>query len=188
MTANDLNPTTAQSGDGDPVTPDGTSIEALIDDITAIHHARLREQVEKIDELTRDIAEYGDGGDPAVLEIRQLVHGLAACVHAQLTSEEQLLFPMLRRLQHQTHITTCRAGMIRSRVMITEREFARIRGVMLRLRQLAAELASPDGPCEACHDLLRVVDALLGDLGEHAEKELTRLYPWAVARERQLSR
>jgi iron-sulfur cluster repair protein YtfE (RIC family) len=77
--------------------------------------------------------------------------------------------------------------MIQSRVMITEREFARIRGVMLRLRDLTHEYASPHGPCEMCHELLSAIQTLLGDLRRHAEKELGVLYPWAVERERKLA-
>ena len=165
----------------------GMSIDALIDELVAVHHPRLREQVRRVEAIVREIVEHGEAGDPPLLDIRQLAQGLSACVDSQLNSEEQLLFPMLRRLQQQTQLSRCRAGMIESRIRVCEREFARVRGVLLSLRGLARDYASPHGPCEACHELLRVIETVLCNLRDHAEMELGVLYPWAVARERELA-
>ena len=163
------------------------AVDELIDEIITVHHLLLREDVLRIDRIVRDMTEHGSTGESTLMEIQQLVQGLAACVESQLTTEERLVFPMLRRLQHQTQITKCRAGMIQSRVMVIEREFARIRGIMLRLQDLAQEYASPNGPCELCHELLRAARDLLSHLVEHSHRELGILYPWAVARERELA-
>ena len=64
-------------------------------------------------------------GDPVTADLRQLIGGLRACVESQLSMEESVLFPMLLRLQEQTLITPCRAGMIRGRVSQAERDLAR---------------------------------------------------------------
>jgi len=163
---------------------------ALMADIVATHHALLRRQIPRIKAITADITRYGaaEGDDPALLEIRQLAGGLAACVAQQLDREEQVLFPMLAKLEQQTEVSKCHAGMIRSRLMMAERDAARIRGVLARLRELATENLSPAGPCEACHELLAVIDEVLGDLREHTAKECEMLFPWAVAREAALAR
>jgi len=165
----------------------GRSIGELIDQLAETHHPRLRREVLRVEEIVREMTVHGEVGDPPLVDIQQLAQGLSACVDAQLNSEEQILFPMLRRLEHQTQVSRCRAGMIASRVRITEREFARIRGVLLRLRELAKEYASPHGPCEFCHELSRMVETLLFELRQHADKELGVLYPWAVARELELA-
>jgi iron-sulfur cluster repair protein YtfE (RIC family) len=78
--------------------------------------------------------------------------------------------------------------MIRSRIGMAERDLARIRGVITRLKELAHEHLSPNGPCEACHELLSVIDELLGDLREHTRKECEVLFPWAIEREAALVR
>jgi len=163
---------------------------ALMAEIVATHHALLRRQVPHIETIAADIARYrGAGADePVLLEIRQLAGGLAACVAQHLDREEQTLFPMLVKLEQQTEVTKCHAGMIRSRLMMAERDAARIRGVLARLRELATEALSPAGPCEACHELLKVIDDVLGDLREHTRKECEVLFPWAVAREAALAR
>ena len=169
------------------------TMAALVAEIVATHHALLRREVPRIEQITHDLTSYegggGGGADDAVLmEIRQLASGLAACVAQQLDREEQVLFPMLVKLEQQTEVTKCHAGMIRSRLMMAERDAARVRGVLSRLRELATENLSPAGPCEACHALLAVIDEVLADLQEHTTKECDRLFPWAVRREAELAR
>lgn len=159
----------------------------LIADIVGMHHPALRRQVGRIEIVARDIVGYDDATDGALAEIRQLVGGLRACVDSQLDREEQLLFPMLERLEQQTVVTKCHAGMIRSRLMMAERDQARIRGVIARLIDLANEHLSPTGPCEACHELLKILADLQSDLHEHTRKECGVLFVWAVEREKLLA-
>jgi regulator of cell morphogenesis and NO signaling len=173
-----------------PQAPDAVpgAMAALIADVVASHHAYLREQLPRVDAVAADIIGYGGADEPVLSEIRQLVGGLRACIESQLDREEQQLFPMLERLERQTHVTQCHAGMIRSRIMMAERDLARIRGVITRLHNLAQEHLSPAGACEACHDLLGITAAMLTDLREHTRKESEVLFPWAVAREAALVR
>ena len=158
---------------------------ALMAEVVATHHALLRRIETIAADITRD---RGDGDEPALLEIRQLASGLAACVRQQLDREEQVLFPMLAKLEQQTEVTRCHAGMIRSRLMMAERDAARIRGVLARLHELATEQLSPAGPCEACHELLGAINHVLADLREHTARECNVLFPWAVRREAELAR
>jgi iron-sulfur cluster repair protein YtfE (RIC family) len=163
-------------------------LDALLEDIARAHHEPLRRHIADIARLVGEMTAYGDAGDAAVLlEIRQLVDGLAACVEQQLSVEQQTLFPMLRRLQRQTFVSKCHAGMVRSRVGIAERDLARIRGVMVRLRDLGNEILSPHGGCEACHELLGVVADAIANLRDLAVKESEVLFAWAVAREQMLA-
>jgi iron-sulfur cluster repair protein YtfE (RIC family) len=163
------------------------SLDQRLADITSVHHVYLRRQTHRIEQIVEEIAKYNDAGNAIVIDMRQLVGGLRACVESQLAMEDEVLFPMILRLQQQTVISKCRAGMIRSRIVLAERDLARIRGVVLRLRDLAEEFLSPRGPCEACHELLPVVRALLIDLREHTRKESEIVFPWAVAREAELA-
>ena len=164
-------------------------LDALLEDIAATHQEPLRRQVAEIERLVGLMVAYGDAGDAAVLlDVRQLVDGLRACVDAQLATEQQVLFPTLRRLRNQTFVSKCHAGMIRSRVSMVERDHARIRGIMLRLHDLANEIRSPEGGCEACHELLGVVGQTLANLRELSVKESQVLFAWAVAREQALAR
>ena len=167
--------------------PAAGSVEQCLSDLVATHHAYLRRQVGEIERVVRDIIAFGDGAHPVAVDMQQLIGGLRTCVESQLSMEEEILFPMLVRLQEQTVISKCRNGIIRSRVMQSERDLARIRGVVLRLRDLAEEFISPHGPCEACHELLDLIRALLADLREHTRKESQVVFPWAIEREKALS-
>jgi regulator of cell morphogenesis and NO signaling len=166
---------------------DNLAAGELIAQISSTHHVYLRHQVHRIEQIVGEIVAGNEAGNPVVIDMQQLMGGLRACVESQLSMEEQVLFPMLLRLQEQTSISRCRSGMIKSRVAIAERDLARIRGVVLRLRDLTRELLSPDGPCEICHELLGLIEALLTDLREHTRKKTEILFPWAVAREAAIS-
>jgi len=164
-------------------TIESMDVEAVLSEIARTHHDFLRRHVERVGEIVADMTTFGDAGDEVRLEIRQLSEGLRLCVESRLAAEEEVLFPMLRWLTRQTHVSKCQAGMIRSRVMMAERDLARIRGVVVKLGERAEEILSPAGPCELCHELLRVTAALLEDLREHARKESDVVFPWAIARE-----
>jgi regulator of cell morphogenesis and NO signaling len=155
----------------------------VIERVVSLHHTTLRAQAVRVEQISRDIHAFGGADDPVLLEIRTLVSGLRACIDEQLDKEERALFPMLRRLEQQSVVTRCHAGMIRSRIQMAERDLARIRGVLVRLRGLAREHLSPAGPCEACHELIRVIDEVVIDLREHARLECEVLFPWAIERE-----
>src|SRR5688572_26760239 len=126
------------------------TLAALLDDIASTHHQVLRRDAVRIEALTSmAFSEVQD--DRVVGEMSQIARGLSACVKTELEREENVLFPMLQRLAEQTSISACRAGMIKSRVLIAERELARVRGVVVRLKELAEAHLSPAGPCEICH-------------------------------------
>jgi regulator of cell morphogenesis and NO signaling len=166
----------------------GTPMGDLIDQIVSTHHVVLRAQLLRIEQIAGDITGFEGASEPVLIEIRQLVGGLRACAESQLDKEERALFPTLKRLEHQTIVTKCHAGMINSRISMAERDLARVRGVIHRLKELAHEHLSPTGPCEACHELLKVIDEVLLDLRKHTHKECEILFPWAIAREAALAR
>ena len=153
-------------------------LTVLLDELFATHHQVLRRAVRRIAALAADNHVHD--------EIAQVANSLAACCESQLDREENVLFPMLQRLAQTTSISACRAGMIRARVMIAERELARVRGTLQRLRELAEQHLSPAGPCEACHELLLVINPLMSDLREHTRKKCDLLFPWAIEREQAL--
>jgi iron-sulfur cluster repair protein YtfE (RIC family) len=165
--------------------PSNFDLAALLDDIAGTHHQVLRRDAARIEALT---ASMDAQDDRIVNEITQIGRGLAACVKTELEREENVLFPMLQRLAEQTSISVCRAGMVQSRVMIAERELARVRGAVVRLAELAQAHLSPTGPCESCHELLGVLSPLMVDLREHTRKESEILFPWAIDRERAVIR
>lgn len=164
------------------------SISALLEQLVAIHHRTAAAGSARIEALAREMSDFAGADAATLLEIRQLAGGLAACVSAHLDREQRMIFPSLRRLESQSFISRCHAGMIRSQLAMAERELARIRGVVIRLNELAREARSPAGPCESCHELVSVSSALIEDLREYTRKESQILFPWAIAREAELSR
>ena len=166
--------------------------------LTDVHHPCIREHVRRLDQLgsAEGDGEREDGGscgrdadpqDPVLVEIRQLVQGLAACVEMQLEKEERVLFPTLARLRHQTRISRCHAGMVRSLVATSERDMARVRGVLARLNDLLEERLAFAPDCRRCRLMDAVAEAMSMALAGHDELE-TLLFEWAVSHEGELAR
>lgn len=164
------------------------SFAALIRDVVDTHHAFLRRQFPLLQQLTTEAAEANAAVAPELAQLPELTANFVACVEAQLSREEGVLFPMIERLAEQTVVSPCHAGMIKSRISMAEREHARVHGVLTRMKDLTHRYLSPAGPCEACHELLGVLDAIERDLAAHVSKERGQLYPQAVEREAALAR
>ena len=164
------------------------SFAVLVRDVVDTHHAFLRSQLPLLQKLTTEAAEANAAVAPELTQLPELTANFVACVEAQLSREEGVLFPMIERLAEQTVVSPCHAGMIKSRISMAEREHARVHGVLTRMKDLAHRYLSPAGPCEACHELLDVLDAIERDLATHVSKERDQLYPQAVEREAALAR
>ena len=138
----------------------------------------------------RAVAEEVAAGNPSVSALAEmdrkaalLCNDLRECCGR----EQALIFPMLLRLAAQSSISRCNAGMIRARLrfLIAEQEAA-----LAGLGEIVATARrhlSPDGPCEACHELLELALGFEAELAEHIRREQDELFAWAIERENQLA-
>lgn len=162
------------------------SLVAQVEQILALHHAGLRGCLDALERLTTEAADANAAVAPELLELPELAGNFIACVSADLNRQEQVLLPMIARLQEQTVVSGCHAGMIRSRVTLAEREQARAQGVLVRIRTLAHRYLSPSGPCEACHELLAHLEAIEQAM-TRAHAASRQLFADAVKREAALT-
>jgi iron-sulfur cluster repair protein YtfE (RIC family) len=101
--------------------------------------------------------------------------------------EQSSVFPALTRLETQSHISRCRAGMIAARVRWLLHEQATLLDAIAELQQDATQHLSPAGPCESCHALVRDLSHFQADLKRHVRDEKERVLDWAVLREKVLT-
>ena len=162
------------------------SINDLIKQIIGRHHAYLRTTFPRLEFLVNDAIE-NNPSLPDLAELRDLFATYRSETESQLSTEEEMLFPMIRRLTGMTRVTPCHAGMTASRIRLAVRQQAYVQSVLASMHDLAALHLSPNGPCEACHELLAAFDAVQTDTRKHTYLEQQLLYRQATALEAELA-
>lgn len=97
--------------------------------------------------------------------------------------EESMVFPALVRLETQTHVSRCHAGMIRARLRFMVAEQDALLASLSGAGDIARRHLSPTGPCESCHQLLLAIESLHAEVHAHVAREQDELFAWALARE-----
>jgi iron-sulfur cluster repair protein YtfE (RIC family) len=158
-------------------------VSRFILDRAAEHHALLAGS--RLTNL-RALATEASEANAQMPELAAMDHTVATfCndLRECFAREESMVFPALLRLQTQTHVSRCQAGMIRARLrfMVAEQD-----ALLLSLSDagdIARRHLSPTGPCESCHQLLLAIESLQADLHPHVAREQDELFAWALARE-----
>lgn len=162
------------------------SFADLMARIITTHHAYLRQSFDRIEYLVNDAVESNPGLSD-LAELREMFTAFRSQTECQLSMEEDMLFPMIERLTGLTHITACHAGMTTSRIRQSIRQQGYTQTVLASMQDLAALHLSPNGPCEACHELLAALDALQTDCRKHSYLEQQMLFPRAIKLETELA-
>ena len=86
------------SADESLIDADALGLDALCDHIEAAHHNYLREELPRLDFMTRKVAAVHGDHEPRLVEIRQVFAQLAPELADHIVDEEQRVFPSIRRL------------------------------------------------------------------------------------------
>jgi iron-sulfur cluster repair protein YtfE (RIC family) len=160
-------------------------VESFIDQRKAEHGhltsgrlARLRELAYEAADANSSIPELGEMDR----KIACFCNDLPECCRR----EEQMVFPALRRLCLQSHISSCKAGMVAARLRFMVAEQQMLLSTLADAIEILERHLSPAGPCESCHRLLQEAASFALELGAHIRREQEELFAWGVAREADL--
>ncbi|HWL17457.1 MAG TPA: DUF542 domain-containing protein, partial [Opitutus sp.] len=84
--------------DGDGINPDKLTLAELCDHIERVHHEYLRQELPRLDFMTRKVAAVHGEHEPRLLEIRDTFADFAVAMALHTEEEEKLVFPAIRRL------------------------------------------------------------------------------------------
>jgi iron-sulfur cluster repair protein YtfE (RIC family) len=170
---------------GEPEIAACFEVEPFIEARMAEHGHMIGTPLTRLRRLACDAAEANTG----VAELAEMDRKIA-CFCNDLPEccrrEEQMVFPALVRLQSQTHITSCRAGMIAARLRFMIAEQQALLSELAGAIEIIERHRSPAGSCESCHELLREAQSFEGVLVAHIRREQEELFAWGVAREAEL--
>lgn len=178
----------AAAGQGDPVVDAAAmSLTELADHIERTHHDWLREELPRLDALTKKVASVHGAEDPRLQEVRETFLTLAAEMTSHMMKEEQVLFPFIRRLEVSETLPAFHCGPIANPIRQMGLEHQDAGAALERMRTLTDGYSPPEWACNTYRVMLDALEHLERDMHQHVHKEDNVLFPRAARREAELA-
>ena len=164
------------------------SLSVLVDHIVNTHHAFLKEQLPRLDQLGARVekahaAEHGN----MLSHLRQVYGALRAELEPHLMKEEQILFPAITGIDAFMTGTGTRpvvhCGSVAHPIRQMEHEHDSAGNALADLRQTTANYQLPPDACQSFAALYDGLQALEADLHEHIHLENNILFPKSIEQE-----
>ena len=160
--------------------PDALGLSALCDHIEGVHHASLREELPRLDFMTRKVAAVHGDHEPRLLEVRQTFEGFATAMLAHTQDEESRVFPAIRNLDTGRRDAASVAALHQALGRL-EGEHDEAGAALERLRALTDGYTPPEWACNTFRALYEGLARLESETHQHVHKENNILFPRALA-------
>jgi regulator of cell morphogenesis and NO signaling len=155
------------------------SLAALADHIEQSHHAYLKEELPRLQEMADRVAYKHGGRDPRLRELAATVNELTSEMFGHMYKEEQVLFPLVRRIEAGERGGF--AASIAEPIRQMEAEHDDAGRATERLRELTDGFQPDAEACNTHRALLDGLARLEDDLHRHVHKENNVMFPRALA-------
>jgi regulator of cell morphogenesis and NO signaling len=167
----------------DELDPTTLTLTALADHIVATHHAYLKAELPRLEAMTRKVAAVHGAHDARLAQVRDTFAGLFDEMAQHMMKEEQILFPLIRRMEAGDVTAGAHCGSIAHPIAQMEHEHQSAGNAVARLRELTDGFTPPDWACNTYRAMLDALAQLEQDLHQHVHKENNILFPRAAALE-----
>lgn len=156
------------------------SLTALANHIEQTHHAYLRSELPRLDKMTRKVADVHGKEEPRLYQIRQTFLGLAEEMFSHMLKEEQILFPMIRKLEASATLPAFHCGSVANPIRQMELEHDHAGAALEAIRKLTDDYVPPTWACNTYRAMLDSFSRLERDMHQHVHKENNVLFPRAI--------
>ncbi len=166
---------------GATANPDELTLSALCDHIESVHHEYLRQELPRLDFMTRKVAAVHGEHEPRLLEVRQVFEHFATAMAAHTVEEEQQIFPKIRRIESAKTDAAAQAVELKRDLEKLESEHDRAGAALERFSQLTDGYNPPEWACNTFRALYDGLAKLEAETHQHVHKENNILFPRALA-------
>jgi regulator of cell morphogenesis and NO signaling len=152
---------------------------ALADHIEQTHHAYLRQELPRLAGMLDKVAGRHGDDQPWWRELRDTFSGLRQELELHLLKEEQVLFPLVKRLEAASQKFPIHCGSVANPIRVMEHEHDDAGEVLAKIRALTEAHPLPADACNTRRALYDGLAALEADLHRHIHKENNILFPRA---------
>ncbi|HUI56377.1 MAG TPA: iron-sulfur cluster repair di-iron protein [Bryobacteraceae bacterium] len=172
---------------GSSITPapdwQSASLSGLIDHIVNKHHAYLKTELPRLENmLEKIIAKHSERHGDVLMALADTFRPMHEELDAHLMKEEHILFPLIRSLEsapgRDARFSHCGSVQNPIRVMVMEHDSAG--EALARLRNITAGYTPPADACNTFRAFYYELDELEHDLHQHIHLENNILFPRAV--------
>jgi regulator of cell morphogenesis and NO signaling len=161
------------------------SLTDMADHIERLHHAYLRREMPRVEELLARVRRaHAQNHGPMLGELTLTFTGLRSEIEMHLMKEEQVLFPYLRALEAsamgRAELPTLHCVTVQNPVAQMRREHEQAGAALAAMREMTDGYRVPDDGCESFRALYEGLADMEADLHEHIHLENNILFPRAI--------
>ena len=160
---------------------DALSLSALCDHIEQVHHEYLREELPRLDFMTRKVAAVHGDHEPRLREIRQVFETFNAAMTSHTQEEEAQRFPAIRRLESANGDKAAHAAALKNEIGKLEAEHENAGAALARFKQLTDDYSPPEWACNTFRALYDGLEKLEKQTHRHVHQENNVLFPRALS-------
>ena len=170
--------------DGVPETtadPDALSLAELCDHIERAHHDYLREELPRLDFMTRKVAAVHGDHEARLHEVRRLFESFNTEMTTHTEEEEVAVFPKIRQLDASTGDRARALADLRIVLARLQSEHDSAGAALARFRALTDDYTPPEWACNTFRALYDGLHQLEKTMHQHVHKENNLLFVKALA-------
>ena len=160
----------------------------LIDHIVSNHHAYVRREIPRIQQLANKVVAVHGKNHPELARIQGTFQALAAELTSHMMKEEHVLFPYIAELEagvaQGKPLDAPPFGAVSNPVHMMEMEHESAGASLREMRSASAEYALPQEACFSYTTLYSALQDFEADLHQHIHLENNILFPRAIDLER----
>jgi regulator of cell morphogenesis and NO signaling len=159
------------------------SLTELADLIERTHHAYLYSELPRLDKMTEKVASVHGGRDARLSQVRATFLALVREMYGHMMKEEEILFPMIRRLESSQTTPAFHCGSLANPIRQMELEHDEAGWALEKIRTLTDDYAPPEWACNTYRAMLDSLARLESDMHQHVHRENNVLFPRAMEME-----
>ncbi len=172
----DLESVKSRTGDR-PVRFHSWPMHLLVDYILEVHHNYVRENLPVLRQFAAKVAKVHAHADPELLRIQELVEEMAADLEMHMRKEEEILFPMIKKLSARQEIDAETLHMIlHGPVPVMEAEHENVGDIIKEIRERSHQFTPPGHACNTYKALYFKLEEFEDDLFRHIHLENNILF------------
>lgn len=161
--------------------PDAMGLAELCDHIERAHHDYLREELPRLDFMTRKVAAVHGDHEARLHEIRHIFEGFNAAMTAHTDEEESVVFPKIRQLESASGDKAAAVAELKAIFAKLESEHDNAGAALERFKELSDGYAPPEWACNTFRAMYDTLANLEHNMHQHVHKENNVLFVRALA-------
>ncbi len=161
--------------------PDALGLAELCDHIERVHHDYLREELPRLDFMTRKVAAVHGEHDARLYDVRRVFESFNAEMTAHTIEEESVVFPKIRRMAGMNGDRADAAAEFKVIFAKLQSEHESAGSALARFKELTDDYTPPDWACNTFRALYDGLRGLEKNMHQHVHKENNVLFVKALA-------